>query len=65
MYNYLYKIYPRLFGDDYKILYMDTDSIYSKLNMTHEKYVEILNKNKHLFGKQNGQIEPEFLDNLI
>ena len=27
MFNYLYKIYPKLFGDDYKILYMDTDSI--------------------------------------
>ena len=27
MYNYLYKIYPKLFGDDYKVLYMDTDSI--------------------------------------
>ena len=26
MFNYLYKIYPRLFGD-YKPLYMDTDSI--------------------------------------
>ena len=36
MFNYLYKIYPKLFGDDYKILYMDTDSIYSKLNITHE-----------------------------
>ena len=34
MYNYLYKIYPKLFGNDYKVLYMDTDSIYSKLNMT-------------------------------
>ena len=33
MYNYLYKIYPKLFGDDYKLLYMDTDSIYAKLNM--------------------------------
>ena len=22
MYNYLYKIYPRLFGDDYKVLYI-------------------------------------------
>ena len=32
MFNYLYKIYPRLFGD-YKVLYMDTDSIYAKLNM--------------------------------
>ena len=27
MYNYLYKIYPKLFGHDYKVLYMDTDSI--------------------------------------
>ena len=26
MFNYLHKIYPRLFGD-YKVLYMDTDSI--------------------------------------
>ena len=42
MYNYLYKIYPKLFGDNYKVLYMDTDSIYAKLNMTHEKYIEIL-----------------------
>ena len=29
MYNYLYKIYPKLFKDDYKVLYMDTDSIYA------------------------------------
>ena len=64
MYNYLYKIYPRLFGE-YKVLYMDTDSIYSKLNMTHEKYIEILNNNKHLFGKHKGKLEPEFLDNPI
>ena len=27
MHNYLYKIYPKMFGDDYKVLYMDTDSI--------------------------------------
>ena len=27
MFNYLYKIYPKLFGN-YKVLYMDTDSIY-------------------------------------
>ena len=59
MYNYLYKIYPRLFGDDYKILYMDTDSIYAKLNMTHEKHLEILENNKDLFGSYIGQIEPE------
>ena len=65
MYNYLYKIYPKLFGDDYKVVYMDTDSIYAKLNMTHEKYIEILEKNKNLFGKDIGQIEPDCLDNLI
>ena len=35
MYNYLYKIYPKLFGDDYKVLFMDTDSIYSKLNISY------------------------------
>ena len=29
MYNYLYNIYPKLFKD-YKVLYMDTDSIYGK-----------------------------------
>ena len=65
MYNYLYKIYPKLFKDDFKVLYMDTDSIYAKLNMTHEEYVEILQKNKDLFGKNIGQIEPEYLDNPI
>ena len=65
MYNYLYKIYPKLFGDDYKVLYMDTDSIYSKLNMTYDKYIEILEKNRDLFGSKNGEIEPECLDNPI
>ena len=66
MYNYLYKIYPKLFGDDYKVLYMDTDSIYSKLNMTHEQYIEILANNKNLFGKNIiGNIEPEYLNNPI
>ena len=65
MYNYLYKIYPKLFGDDIKVLYMDKDSIYVKLNMTHEKYIEILQKNKDLFGKEIGNIEPESLNNPI
>ena len=45
MYDYLYKIYPKLFGNEYKALYMDTDNIYAKLNMTHEKYKEILQNN--------------------
>ena len=64
LYNYLYNIYPKLFKD-YKVLYMDTDSIYAKLNMTHEKYIEILENNKDLFGKDIGQIEPEHLYNAI
>ena len=65
MYNYLYKIYPKLFGDDYKVLYMDTDSIYSKLNMTHEKYLEIFKNNKDLFGENIGQLDSEHLYNKI
>ena len=67
MYDYLYNIYPKTFGNDYKVLYMDTDSIYAKLNMTHEKYLEILENNKDLFGEDIGQIksEPEILHNSI
>ena len=64
MFNYLYKIHPRLFGD-YKVLYMDTDSIYSKLNISHNKYLKILEENKDLFGKNIGQNEPECTDNPI
>ena len=64
MFNYSYKIYPRLFSD-YKVLYMDTDSIYSKLNISHNKYLKILEKNKDLFGKNIGQMEPECIDNPI
>ena len=66
MFNYLYKIYPRLFGN-YKVLYMDTDSIYAKLNISHDEYLKILEENKDLFGKNIGQMEPEpeLLDNPI
>ena len=64
MYNYLYKIYPRLFGD-YKVLYMDTDSIYSKLNMNYEECIKILEDNKDLFGNNLGQMSPENLFNEI
>ena len=64
MYNYLYKIYPRIFGD-YKVLYMDKDSIYSKLNMSYQKYLEILENDKDLFGKDLGQMNPENLFNEI
>ena len=65
MYNYLYKIYSKLFGDDYKVLYMDTDSIYSKLNISYEKYLEILENNKDLFGEDIGQMEVENLHDPI
>ena len=64
MLNYLYKIYPRLFGN-YKVLYMDTDSIYSKLNISHKEYLKILEENKDLFGKFIGGMEPECIDNPI
>ena len=64
MFNYLYEIYPRLFGN-YKILYMDTDCIYSKLNISHNEHLKILEKNIDLFGKNIGLMEPEFIDNPI
>ena len=64
MFNYLYKIYPRLFGD-YKVLYMDTDSIYAKLNISHDEYLKILEENKNLFGKDIGMMEVEHLINPI
>ena len=64
MFNYLYKIYPRLF-DNYKVLYMDTDSIYAKLNISHDEYLKILEENKDLFGKNIGQNEPEYTNNPI
>ena len=65
MYNYLYKIYPKIFGDNLKILYMDTDSIYSKLNINYEKYLEILENYKDLFSKNLGGMTPENLYNQI
>ena len=64
MFNYLYKIYPRLFGN-YKVLYMDTDSIYSTLNISHDKYLKMLEENNDLFGKDIGLMEPECIDNPI
>ena len=64
MFNYLYEIYPQLFGN-YKVLYMDTDSIYAKLNISDNKYLKILEENKDLFGKFIGGMEPEYIDNHI
>ena len=65
MFSYLFKIYPKLFGN-YKVLYQDTDSIYSKLNISHDEYLKILEENNNLFGNVIiGQMEPEKLDNPI
>ena len=64
MFNYLYKIYPRLFGN-YEMLYQDTDSIYAKLNISHNKYLKMLEENKDLFGEDIGMMEAERLDNPI
>ena len=64
MFNYLYKIFPRLFGN-YKVLYMDTDSMYAKLNIFHDEYLKILEENKDLFGKFIGIMEPECIHNPI
>ena len=64
MFNYLYKIYPKLFRN-YKVLYMDADSIYGKLNISYEEYLKILEVNKDLLGKNIGLLEPECIDNPI
>ena len=44
---------------------MDTDSIYSKLNISYDEYLKILGENKDLFNKFIGGIEPECIDNPI
>ena len=44
---------------------MDTDSIFSRLNMSHEKYLEIFNNNKDIFGQDIGQLDSEHLYNKI
>ena len=64
MFNYLYRIYSKLFGN-YTVLYQDTDSIYAKLNISHDEYLKILEENKDLFGENIGQMEPECIDNPI
>ena len=44
---------------------MDTDSIYAKLNISHDEYLKILEENKSLFGKNIGQMEAECINNPI
>ena len=50
---------------NYKVLYVDTDSIYAKLNISHDEYSNTLVENKNLFGKFIGQNEAECIDNPI
>ena len=51
---------------NYTVLYQDTDSIYAKLNISHDEYLKILEENKDLFGNEIiGQMEVEKLDNPI
>ena len=64
MFDYLYKVYPILFGN-YNVLYMDTDNIYAKLNISHDEYLKIIEENNDLFGKDIGQMEPECINNPI
>ena len=67
MFEYLYKIYPDVFGiDNIQIAYMDTYSIICKLKgINHEKYLEIINKYKEFFGSELSLIEMEHLINII
>ena len=45
---------------------MDTDSIYAKLNISHDEYLKILKENNDLFGDFIiGQMELEKLNNPI
>ena len=44
---------------------MDTDSIYAKLNISHNEYLKVLQENKDLFGKDIRLIEPECTNNPI
>ena len=64
MYNYLYKIYPKLFGT-FKMLYMDTDSVFSKLNMPHNEYLKIVKNNPNVFSKNIGCLDSDHFDNKI
>ena len=61
--NYLSKIYPGVFGDDFEVLCMDTDSVYGSINTDHEKYKNILEETNQYFGKEIGLMEPEMINN--
>ena len=66
LYNYMYNIIPDLFGrENIPFSLRDTDSIIYKINnCSHEKYVETLKNNKHLFNKELGLMENEIKENI-
>ena len=66
LYNYSYNIIPGLFGrENITFSLRDTDSIIYKIkNCSHEKYLKILENNKHLFYKELGLMENEIDENI-
>ena len=66
LYNYMYNVIPDLFGrKNITFLLRDTDSkIYKVKNCSHEKYLETLKNNKHLFNKELGLMENEIKENI-
>ena len=59
LYNYMYKIIPKLFGRENMIFsFRDTDSITYKIkNCSHEKYLKILKDNPQYYNKELGIME--------
>ena len=66
LYNYMFNIIPNLFGRENIIFSCrDTDSIMYKIkNCPYQKYLEILEKNSHLFKKELGLMENEIYENI-
>ena len=67
LYNYMYNIVSELFGREKFIFSMqDTDSIIYKIkNCSYDEYLKILKENSHLFGKEMGLMENEFLKKIL
>ena len=66
LYNYTCNIIPKLFGkENITFSLRHTDSIIYKIkNCSYEKYLEIINNNKHLFDKELGLMENEIKSNI-
>ena len=66
LYNYMYNIIPKLFGrENITFSLRDIDSIIYKIkNCSHEKYLETLKNNKHLFNKELGLVENKIKENI-